>query len=107
MAQSERPAHGSGAQTIEISVDLVAHGHDRDGVPRRVDVLVSTDANGTLQVEARTGEQFDDYRIDARVKLRNIEPRRAFRGGVGVDLDELPAWVETIVDRAEARVFGE
>ena len=106
MAQSEGPTHGSGAQTTEFVVDLVAHGHDRPGVPRRLDVLVSTDANGTFQIETRTVSEFDDYRIDARVKRGSIEPRRAFRDGTATDVDDLPAWIETVVECAERRVLG-
>ena len=99
--QSKGPTHGSGAQTTEFPVDLVAHGHDRPGVPRQLEVLVSTDANGTFQIEARTSAEFADYRLDARVVRGSIEVRRAFRDGVAIESNDLPSWDETVLERAD------
>ncbi|SNR49164.1 hypothetical protein [Halorubrum vacuolatum] len=100
---STKPAHG-GAQTTELTIDLIAEGIHRPGDPEHVEATITLDANRTLQVELETGEAYADWRVDARIVNRSLEATYAVRDGSGVDGD-LPHWVtdalEIVGDRLE------
>ena len=106
MATNDRPVHGSGAQVSEFTIDLVGHGLDRPDVPATVDVVLSTDANSSLQLDVETPDEGPNWRFDVRVVRGALDLLRAFRAGEGVTPDEAPDWMDVVIQQTNQRFAG-
>jgi hypothetical protein len=109
MATKEEEAHGSSAKTKEFSFDPAAHGVGAVGVPDRADIIISMDANQTVQADVMTPEQ--RWRFDVKLAIRgptcNADVDRAFVDGSAVDESELPAWMDPLLAEIERHVEAE
>lgn len=91
---------------IRASIDLVGHGLDRPDVPATVDVVLSTDANSSLQLDVETPDEQPNWRFDARVVRSSLDLLRAFRAGEGVTPDDAPDWMDVVIQQTHRRLAG-
>lgn len=108
MATNEE-THGSSARTKKFDFDPAAHGVGADGVPDRATVLITLDANQTMQADVETDEE--RWRFDVQVTMRGTnaiaDVSRVFVDGSAGDLDELPAWMDPLLIEIESRIEQE
>ena len=103
MSTNYRPAHGSGAQVVEFTATLAAHGLDRPDAPDYVKVELSTDANNTFRIAVDPRGEFPSWRMDARIVRGSIEIVQTFCDGTTID--ERPHWMGTVIEEARTRLL--
>ncbi|ELZ38999.1 hypothetical protein [Halorubrum tebenquichense] len=93
---SSPPAHGSGAQTTEFTVDTIAEGIHSPGEPESVTATAEVEAAGGLLIAVETDTEFPDWRLDARIVNGDVEVRSGYREGERVD--EVPTWLARVLN---------
>jgi len=105
MAQAD--GHDGSARTEHFDCDLVAHGFEGEQAPPNVYVEVSADYNDSLVAIIAAGEA-GRYSIDFSVdSLGRVDVEKAYIEGMRSDVDELPDWIDAVVDKIERVLTGE
>jgi len=90
--------HDGSARIEQFDCDLDYHGFDGEDTPPNVYVEISADYNNHLLAvigAGSAGRYSFDFRIDG---VGSIDIEQAYEAGTRCDVDELPAWIDAVVD---------